>query len=582
MHLDDTTQKNVDAWLKGKYDEKSKDELKKMIQDAPNQVVDAFYTRMAFGTGGLRGIMGVGTNRMNQYTVQAATQGLANYINMQKGSKQHAVLIGHDCRHNSDFFTEITARVLAANNIKVYVYKELRPVPLVSFGCRVKQCTAAIMITASHNPPEYNGYKVYWDDGAQVLPPHDKGIIDEVYKIDDPNTVKILPDLNSPLIEWINDEIDSQYLETVKKLALYPEIDQKQGGELKVIYTPIHGAGVTMVPKILSDWGFSQTHIVPQQEKPDGSFPTVKRANPEEIEALQMGIDLLTSENADILLGTDPDCDRIGVVAMHQSKAALLTGNETASLCAEYITQTLKEKGKLPDNGALVKTIVTSELLKKIAESNGLRCFNVLTGFKYIGEIIRKWEGDHSYTYLFGGEESYGYLYGIHARDKDAVIMAAIIAEMSLQAKLKGKTLIDELHAIYSKYGIYREKLTSLVYPDSKETKDRIKSMIEALREKPPTSFQDLKVISIEDYENSTVTHVDTGEEKELTLPKSNVLLYWLEDGTKLVIRPSGTEPKVKIYVGVQDLKEKDIQKGIAAQDKRLEAFTEEMKKLLK
>lgn len=582
MQFDDTTQKNVDTWLKGNYDQNSKDELQKLIQESPSQVVDAFYTRMAFGTGGLRGVMGVGTNRMNQYTVGAATQGLSNYINMQKKEPGHSVLIGYDCRHNSKFFTEVAARVLAANNIKVYVYKELRPVPLVSFGCRYKVCTAALMITASHNPPEYNGYKVYWDDGAQVLPPHDKGIIDEVYKVETVEQVKMLPDLNSPLIEWVDDEIDKAYLEAVSKLPFYPEENKAHGKDLRIIYTPIHGAGVTMVPKILPSWGFTNLHIVKSQETPDGSFPTVERPNPEEEGALKLGLEQLDAEEGDILLGTDPDSDRIGVAVRHKCKAVLLSGNETASLCTYHVCEALKQHNNFPKNGAFVKTIVTTELIKIIAEAYGASCFNVLTGFKYIGELIRVWEKDNSHQYEFGGEESYGYLIGTHSRDKDAVVMAALISEVALHAKLNNKTLIDLLYEVYNKHGIFREKLTSIVYPDTKETKDKMKSMMSNLRENPPKSFLNIPIKSLEDYQSSKIIQLDSGEESSLTLPKSNVLLYWLEDGTKLVIRPSGTEPKVKIYCGVSDLKEKDIEKGIKALDQKLEDLIEEMKKILK
>lgn len=581
MRFDETTQKNVDSWLNGKYDQKSKDELLKLIKENPNQVIDSFYTRMAFGTGGLRGIMGVGTNRMNQYTVGAATQGLANYINMQKKSTPHSVIIGHDSRHNSRYFTEISARVLAANNIKVYVYKELRPVALVSYGCRYKNCTAGIMITASHNPPEYNGYKVYWSDGAQVLPPHDQGIIEEVYNIENADQVQMTPSLSSSMIEWIDDEIDQAYLKEVHKLSLYPDKNKKNGINLKVVYTSIHGAGITMIPKILPDWGFSSVSLVHAQEKPDGDFPTVERPNPEEEGALKLGMEQLLKEEGDILLGTDPDSDRIGVAVRHQCKAVLLSGNETASLCTYHICEALKNQNKLPKNGAFIKTIVTTELMKAIATSYGVKCFNVLTGFKYIGQLIRQWEEEKSYRYLFGGEESYGYLIGTHARDKDAVVMAALICEVALKAKEENKTLVDLLYEVYRKEGIFREKLASIVYPDTKETKEKIKKMMSHLREDSPKSFAQIPVKSLEDYQHSKKLDFESGEESALTLPKSNVLLYWLDDGTKLVIRPSGTEPKIKIYCGVSDLKEKNIAKGVASLDQKLDLLIKEMKHLL-
>lgn len=583
MQLDETTRKNVDAWLNGEYDAESKKEIKRLLKENPEKVVDAFYTRLAFGTGGLRGVMGVGTNRLNEYTIAAATQGLANYINKESSKEPHCVLIGHDSRNNSAFFSEVAAKVFAANNIRVYMYKEMRPVPMVSFGCRHKKCIAAIMITASHNPPEYNGYKVYWQDGAQVLPPHDEGIIKEVYNINDLNQIKSLPDLNSNLIHKIEDNLDRAYLDTVRPLQLYPQENKLKGNNLKLIYTALHGSGITMVPKILEDWGFKNTHLVAEQAIPDGNFPTVEKPNPEEEKALKMGIKQMIDEKADILMGTDPDCDRIGVAVMHECKAALLSGNEMACICVHHICEALKTQNKMPKNGAFVKTIVTSELFKTIAESYHQTCFNVLTGFKYIGQLIREWEQSDSvkYHYLFGGEESYGYLLGTHSRDKDAIIMAGLIAEIALHSKQQGKTLIDVLHDIYKKHGIFREKLTSIVYPDTKETKDKIRNMMENLRANPPKSFGGESIKLLEDYKTSKKTDLGTGKEEPLTLPSSNVLLFWLEDGTKLVIRPSGTEPKIKIYCGVVDLEEKEIEKGIAKLDQRLQKYIDGLKKIL-
>lgn len=583
MQFDETTQKNVDTWLKGEYDQKSKDEIKKLLKENPEKIVDAFYTRLSFGTGGLRGVMGPGTNRMNQYTIASATQGLANYINKEKTKEPHSVLIGHDSRNNSAFFSEVAAKVFAANNIRVYLYKEMRPVPMVSFGCRHKKCISAIMITASHNPPEYNGYKVYWQDGAQVLPPHDDGIIKEVYNVTDLSQIKTLPDMNSNLIHTIDDTLDRAYLDTVRTLQFYPEENKLKGERLKIIYTALHGSGITMVPKILSDWGFLNMHLVEKQAIPDGNFPTVEKPNPEEEKAMKMGITQLLNEKADILLGTDPDCDRIGVAVLHKCKAALLSGNQIACLCAHHICEALTSKQKMPENAAFVKTIVTSELLKTIAESYGKTCFNVLTGFKYIGQLIRDWKSENppKYQYLFGGEESYGYLLGTHSRDKDAIIMAGLISEVALHAKLNNKTLIDLLYEVYKKYGIFREKLISLVYPDTKETKDKIKSMMETLRKNPPKSFGKNQVKILEDYQSSKKIDLASGKEEPLTLPKSNVLLFWLEDESKLVIRPSGTEPKIKIYCGVQDLLEKDIPKGIKALDEKMENLTKELKKIL-
>lgn len=583
MVLDSTTKKNVDIWLNEGYDEKTKEEIRKLLKEDPDKIVDAFYTRMSFGTGGLRGLMGAGTNRMNQYTVGAATQGLANYIN-KESSGSHSVLIGYDSRHNSSFFAEIAARIFAANKIRVYLYHEMRPVPMVSFGCRYKKCTAAIMITASHNPPEYNGYKVYWRDGAQVLPPHDDGIIAEVNSITELNQVKTLPNLDSQLIHKINDHLDHVYLDTVRSLQFYPYDNKNKGDQLKIVYTALHGSGITMVPKILKDWGFTSLSLVAKQAIPDGDFPTVEKPNPEEKQALDMGIHQLLNQDADILLGTDPDCDRIGAAVLHECKAALLSGNEIASLCTHHICEALTATNKMPSNGAFVKTIVTTELIKAIADHYHKSCFDVLTGFKYIGQLIHEWEkiSQNSHHFIFGGEESYGYLLGTHARDKDAIIMSALICEVALHAKLKGKTLIDLLYEVYQKYGIYREKLVSIVYEDTKETKDKIKKLMENIRKNPPKSFARVQVKACEDYLSSKSIDLSNGKEHDLTLPKSDVLRFWLEDGSKLVIRPSGTEPKIKIYCGVVDTQTKDIHKGIAALDDKLTALANELKKLLK
>lgn len=583
MKFDEVTSKNIEEWLNGDYDQTSKDELKSLIKSAPEKVIDAFYTRMEFGTGGLRGVMGIGTNRMNQYTVAAATQGLANYINLKQTKDIPAVLIGYDSRHNSAFFSEIAARVFAANNIKVYLYHEMRPVPMVSFGCRHKQCIAAVMVTASHNPPEYNGYKVYWQDGAQVLPPHDKGIINEVYKIENLNQIKMEPSMDSPRIHLIDDHLDRAYLDTVRSLQLFHQDNKLKGERLKVVYTPLHGSGITMVPKILKDWGFSSLSLVKKQAIPDGDFPTVEKPNPEEEKAMRLGIKQMLEENADILLGTDPDCDRIGVAVLHKCKAALLSGNEMACICLAHICEALHVQNKMPDHAAFVKTIVTSELFKTIAESYHKTCFNVLTGFKYIGELIHLWEEtkQHPYDYIFGGEESYGYLFGTHSRDKDAIIMSALICEIALQAKLAGKTLIDLLHEIYQKHGVFREKLISIVYPDTKQTKEKIKHLMETLRGKPPKSLAGLKVLVIEDYLSSKKINLATGKEELLSLPKSDVLLFWLEDESKLVIRPSGTEPKVKIYCGVVGKNCPEIEKEIKLLDKKMEKLEHSLKEIL-
>lgn len=582
--FDETTQKNLDSWLSGNYDEKTKQSIRNNLEKNPEAIVDAFYTNLSFGTGGLRGVMGPGTNRMNEYTVSFATQGLANYINKKaKKNVKPKVLIGHDSRNRSHEFAEEAAKVLAANNIEVYLYKELRPVPMVSYGLRHLNCTAGIMITASHNPPEYNGYKVYWEDGAQVLPPHDEGIIEEVNKVNDVSQVSKLKDLHNSLIHFIDDEIDKAYLNDTKKYQLSPQTNKEKGKNLNVIYTPIHGSGITMVPKALKDWGFTNLQIVSEQEKPDGNFPTVVKPNPEEKEALKIGIQHLLDKKADILIGTDPDCDRIGVVSYHKCQAALLNGNETACICLYYICKKLSEDNKFPEKAAFVKTIVTSELFKTIAESYNKPCFNVLTGFKYIGQLIHQWEdlGQDPHDFIFGGEESYGYLIGTHARDKDAIIMSALVAEVALWAKEQKKTLIDILEDIYKEYGVFREKLTSINFKEGKAGKDQMQKMMTSLRKSPPKSFADQKTKTIEDYSLNIRKNLESGKEEPINLPISNVLLFWLEDQSKLVIRPSGTEPKIKIYCGVKKQIEGSIEETIASCDKQIDELIKDLQKLL-
>lgn len=557
-HLDQQTRKNLRQWMNGDYDDETKDKIAMMLSGDPKEIINAFYKTLTFGTGGLRGIMGVGSNRMNDYTVRGATQGLANYIHKVIGKDGKAsVLIGYDSRHNSKRFAEEASKVLAANGIGAYLFKELRPVPLVSFGCRLKKCIAAIMITASHNPPEYNGYKVYWDDGGQVLPPHDQGIISEVEKITDLSQIKTTL-LTNPLVTMIGQGIDEGYLQAIDPLQHYQEINQKEGGNLKIIYTSLHGAGVTMVPKALERWGFTNLHIVEKQREPDGDFPSVHSPNPEERSTLKIGIETLNSLEGDILLATDPDVDRVGIAVRHHGNVVLLTGNQLACLFLNHVLSALKTQERLPEKPAVAKTIVTSELFKVLANRYKIRCANVLTGFKYIAEQIRRWEED-GIQFLFGGEESYGYLLGTHARDKDAVISCALACEIALKGKIEGKTLVDLLYELYKDNGIFREQLMTLKFEESREGKEEMNNAMKALRENPPKSILGTKILSVEDYFTSTKTDLVTGESAPLTLPKSNVLLFWLEDQTKLVVRPSGTEPKVKLYCGVQSQKTEDV-----------------------
>jgi phosphomannomutase len=551
--FDPVTNRNVNSWLNGPYDAQTKETIRKMLKENPTEVSDAFYTNLSFGTGGMRGIMGVGTNRMNSYTIKACTQGLANYINKQvKTEKEHSVLIGYDSRHHSREFAEECAKVLAANHIRVYIYKDIRPTPMTSFGCRYKKATSAIMITASHNPPQYNGYKVYWNDGAQVLPPNDQGIVDEVNKISDISHVKTVDSTDNPLIEWIGDEIDHAYLEAISPLQLHPKVNKEQGNSLKVVYTSLHGTGITMVPPAMKLWGFTNIELVTKQVIPDGDFPTCPSPNPEEKGALQLGMDTLVKVNGDILIATDPDCDRVGTAIYHDGQLVMIDGNQMACLLLHHVLESLSAQKRLPEKAAFVKTIVTSELFSEICKAHQKPCFNVLTGFKYIAEKIRQWEASpDGLQYIFGGEESYGYLYGTLARDKDAIICSVLICDMALQAKLKDKTLIDILHDIWQKYGTFVEKLISIKFDDTKAGKEQMAKGMLKLQKNPPKQFSGIDVLVLEDYDKSVSLNVKTGATEKILLPKSEVLLFRLADGTKLVIRPSGTEPKIKIYCGV-------------------------------
>ena len=549
--LDTKTECNIDAWLEGDYDEETKNEIRRLQKEDAEELLDAFYTTLDFGTGGLRGIMGVGTNRMNAYNVRSATQGLANYIATQTPQQErHSVVIGYDCRHHSREFAEEAAKVLAANNIEVYLYKELRPVALVSFGVLHKQAIAGILITASHNPPQYNGYKVYWDYGGQVLPPHDQGIIEEVSNITSNEMVKTVALPHSHVHE-VDGEIDAAYFKALREWRLHPGDNQTHGKELSVVYTSLHGAGITVVPPALRDWGFTNLTIVEEQAIPDGDFPTVKSPNPEEHAALALGIEKLKQVDGDVLIGTDPDSDRLGVVVMHEGKPFFFNGNEMACVLLEHICRSLKETHSIPKKAMFVKTIVTTELFRAIAEHYEGTCLDVLTGFKYIGEKIAQWEKESiPHHYIFGGEESYGYLLGTHVRDKDAIISSACVCEAALQLKLQGKTLVDFLYEIYQKYGIYREKLESLTF-EGKEGADRMREMMTYLRENPPKTIGEVPVEVVENYLTHTKLFTQSGKKELLTLPKSDVLRFWLADGSKIVVRPSGTEPKIKLYVAV-------------------------------
>jgi len=555
------------SWLGDPYyDEKTKAEVRELLKN-PEELIDAFYTELSFGTGGLRGIMGAGSNRINIYTIRKATQGLANYIR-KRGNPSQGVAIGFDSRHHSHEFAEETAKVFAANGIKAFLMKELRPTPYVSFATRHLKAQAGVMITASHNPKEYNGYKVFWQDGGQVVPPHDTGIISEVNAITSPAQIK-LAKIDDPLIISVNSTLDEDYLRALSALQHFPGEDHRA---LKICYTSLHGTGITLMPEALRRWGFSPPHLVATQVVPDGNFPTVHFPNPEYPEALKDGIDDLVQTGNDILIATDPDADRLGVVVRHQDKPVTLSGNEQAAIAAYFICETLKMQKKLPPKGAIVTTIVTTELLKKISEAYQVKCFEVLTGFKYIGEKIHEWEQKPGgYQFLFGAEESYGYLMGTYARDKDAMIAGCLFAEIALKMKEQGKTLVDLLYDIYRKFGIYREKQFSLTFEEGKKGIDTIHHLMERLRKNPPTLLAGQKIVSTEDFLKDTPEN----------LPRSDVLLYRLEDKSKVIIRPSGTEPKLKVYLATQTATE-SVEKGLEACNHRLETLIDALKKELR
>lgn len=549
--MSQSVEQRIQSWLEGPFDLATKNEIRGLMTQDPKALSDAFFKDLSFGTGGMRGIMGIGTCRMNVYTVRMATQGLANYIK-KVPERDHKVFIGYDTRHNSREFAEEAAKVFAGNGISVLLSREITPTPLVSFACRYYKCSSAVMITASHNPPQYNGYKVYWSDGCQVVPPHDEGIMTEVSKIKSPDQVLI-----GGNFEEVGAEIDEKYLAELKKLQLLPEMSEIP---LKIIYTNLHGTGIRLVPKALKLWGYPRLSIVEKQCTLDGNFPFAHSPNPEEEKALQLGSEQLVRESGDILIATDPDADRIGVVALDQKKPVRLTGNQFACLCLHHICTTLAAKDQFPPNAAFIKTIVTTELFKTIAEAFGGKCIDVLTGFKYIGEQIGIWENAFdSYQYLFGAEESYGCLFGTFVRDKDAISASCLIAEVAAVAKRQNMTLIERLHQIYRKYGLHRESLTNLAFSDTKAGMEQMVDLTERLRKNPPGRIGGVAVAAFEDYLHGIAD-----------LPPSDVLRFWLADGSKLVIRPSGTEPKVKIYAEVVEKKVDNLEKAIAACDARL------------
>lgn len=535
-------------WTKPPFDKETRTKVEDLIKSDRNELIDAFYRELEFGTGGLRGVMGVGTNRMNIYTVGMATQGLCNYLNKQfKNQHEVRVAIAFDSRNNSKQFAEIASKIFSANKIKVYLFDALRPTPELSFTIRTLKCQCGIVITASHNPKEYNGYKVYWEDGGQIVPPHDKSIISEVQNIKEISEVKF--EGNNSLIQIIGNEIDEIYLNTLASLTLSPELIKKHKN-LKLVYTPIHGSGVNLVPRVLKKFGFENIISIPEQNIIDGNFPTVASPNPEESATLKLALDKAAETNADLIMATDPDADRVGIgVKDNDGKFILLNGNQAASILVYYILRMWKEKGKLTGKEFIVKTIVTTDLLADIAKKFDIECFEVLTGFKYIAEKIKELEGVK--TFITGGEESYGYLVSDSVRDKDAVISCAMFAEITAWAKENRKTLYQILLDIYNEFGLYKEHLKSLTLK-GKEGLEEIQTMMVKYRTNPPKTIDGSPVLLFHDYLKQETTDIQSGKKNKLNLPKSDVVQFIAADGTKVSVRPSGTEPKIKFYFGVK------------------------------
>ncbi|HEX7691056.1 MAG TPA: phospho-sugar mutase, partial [Sediminibacterium sp.] len=544
--MDAAIQKNVDTWLNGDYDQATKDAIRKLQDEKPDELADAFYKNLEFGTGGLRGIMGVGTNRMNKYTVGMATQGFANYLKKTYGNNEIKVAIAHDSRNNSRFFAETTANVFAANGIKVFLFDSLRPTPELSFAIRKLGCQGGVVCTASHNPKEYNGYKAYWNDGGQLVPPHDVNVIREVEAIKEVGDVKFSG--GEANISIIGREMDEAYMDMVKSLSVYPDVIQQQH-DLKIVYTPIHGSGIKLVPEVLQRFGFTNVHIVEEQATPDGNFPTVNYPNPEESETMSIGLAKAKELDADILLGTDPDADRVGIgIRNHKGEWVLMNGNQTAVLAFSYMIEARKAKGIAQPDDMVITTIVTTEMINRVAEKNDVACYNVLTGFKWIAEKIKELEGKKNY--VIGGEESFGLMIGNQIRDKDAVSAVALLCEMAAYEKAKGRTLFDKMIELYIQYGFYYENLISITKKGMNGQKE-IAAMMEGYRSQPPASINGARVVQLLDYQLQTGKNLVTGETWKIDLPKSNVLQFITEDGSKISARPSGTEPKIKFYFSV-------------------------------
>ncbi|HAZ01079.1 MAG TPA: phosphoglucomutase [Marinilabiliales bacterium] len=539
--------RKAQQWLNGNIDEESKKQIRHLLENDENELVESFYRELEFGTGGLRGIMGVGTNRMNIYTVGMATQGLCNYLLKQFPNQEISVAFAHDSRNNGRLFCETAAQICSANGIKVYLFDALRPTPELSFAIRHLGCKSGVVVTASHNPKEYNGYKVYWEDGGQIIDPHDTNIIVEVQKITSVDEVKWKG--NKAEIITIGDDIDQVYIQALKGLSLSPEAIKNQN-QLKIVYTPIHGTGVKLVPMALKAIGFTNIIAVPEQNIPDGNFPTVHSPNPEESAALNMAIEKAKETGADLVMATDPDADRVGIAVKNKEGIfELLNGNQTGSFLLYYLLTKWKENGKLKGREYVVKTIVTTELIAKMANDFKVEYHDVLTGFKYIADIIKRSEGTK--TFIGGGEESYGYLAADFVRDKDAVMSCMLIAEAAAWATDQGKSIFDVLADIYMKYGFYKEKLVNLVRK-GKSGAEEIQQMMSSYRSNPPQFINGSAVIKIKDYQSQKEMNFITGTKDIIRLPKSNVLQFLTADGTIVSVRPSGTEPKIKFYIGTK------------------------------
>jgi phosphoglucomutase len=539
-------EQNVKSWLEGNYDGATQQAIREMQSNNKEELEDSFYQSLEFGTGGLRGIMGVGTNRINKYTIGMATQGFSNYLLKTYPGEKITVAIGHDSRNNSRFFAETTAQVFAANGIQVYLFETLRPTPELSFAIRHLKCKAGVVCTASHNPKEYNGYKAYWNDGGQLVPPHDKNVINEVKAIQSVDDVKW--NGGETLISLMGRDMDVAYIKMLKSLSVHPDVIAQQH-DLKIVYTPIHGTGITLVPQVLQEFGFTNVTVVEEQSHPDGNFPTVKYPNPEESETMSMGLAKAKALDADILLGTDPDADRVGIgVKNHKGEWVLMNGNQTAVLAFAYMMEARKAKGIAKPNDMVITTIVTTEMINEVAKQNEVNCYNVLTGFKWIAELIK--EKEDKENYVIGGEESFGLMIGDQIRDKDAISAVALLCEMAAYEKSKGKSLFDKMIELYIQYGFYYETLISIT-KKGMNGQQEIKAMMEGYRQVPPATINGSEVEILLDYELQVGKNLLTGESWKIQLPKSNVLQFITKDGSKISARPSGTEPKIKFYFSV-------------------------------